>query len=332
MRFEVSESEAGRRLDRVLKKLLREASLSFVYRVIRKDVKVNGRRVKGESLLELGDVVEIFLPDEQIKELRRNRPANAPAVLKQFGVVFEDENVLAVSKPFGLLTHGDGIERKNTLANQVAAYLAGNKEMEPGGLEIFIPAPANRLDRNTTGLILFGKTLPAARNLAEMLKGGEEGSGYVEKTYLTVVKGELKKPLTLRARMIRDSETNKTEVLPELSAEGRLMATEARPLAAGRGYTLTEARLLTGRTHQIRAQLAEAGYPVIGDRKYGDAATNRKMLREYGLKAQLLHAYRLTVNEGFGSLEYLKGTVFRAEPPVRFAEIAEELGCNMRMK
>ena len=332
MRFEAGENEAGRRLDRILKKLLSEASLSFIYRVIRKDVKVNGKRVSGEKLLEPGDVVEIFLTDEKIEELRQRRSAKAPTAKIQFSVVYEDDNVLVVSKPFGLLTHGDDVERKNTLANQVAAYLSGTETWVPGGANVFVPAPANRLDRNTTGLVLFGKTLPAARDLAYMLQGGEKGSAYVEKAYLTVVKGVFASPLTLRARMVRDIETNMTKVLSEDSGEGRMMATEAIPLKAGKEFTLVEAKLMTGRTHQIRAQLAAAGFPVIGDRKYGDAAVNRRMSGLYGLTTQLLHAYRLAIFEGYRSLEYLKGRIFLAEPPVRFVKIAEELGCDMKMK
>jgi len=332
VRFEVSESEAGRRLDRVLKKILRDASLSFVYRVIRKDVKINGKRVSGETLLKLGDNVEIFLPDEQIKELGKSRTGKLPAAKKQFAVVYEDENVLVVNKPFGLLTHGDEIERKNTLTNQVVAYLAGSGAWTPGGTDTFTPAPANRLDRNTTGLVLFGKTLPAARDLAVMMRGGEEEKAYVEKAYLTIVKGTLKEPVKLAARMVRDGGTNMTKVLPEASGEGRAMVTEALPLSKGKGYTLVEARLVTGRTHQIRAQLAGAGFPVIGDRKYGDGDANRMAAQKYGLKAQLLHAYRLTVFKGYNNLEYLKGKVFRAEPPGRLKEIAEDLGCDMKMK
>lgn len=332
MRFEAGDNEAGRRLDRVLKKTFGEAPLSFIYKMIRKDVKVNGKRVSGETLLKPGDNVEVFLPDEQIEELRRKHSTKAPGVKKQFGVVFEDEALLVVNKPFGLLTHGDDIEKKNTLANQVVAYLSDTGSYVPGGTKIFSPSPANRLDRNTTGLVLFGKTMPAARDLARMLQGSESGGAHVEKAYLTIVKGTLTKPLTLKARMERDGKTNITKILSGNSGEGRVMVTEVRPLAVGKEYTLVEALLLTGRTHQIRAQLAAAGFPVIGDRKYGDADANRQAARKYGLAAQLLHAYRLTVSEGFGSLLYLKGKNFRAEPPARFAEIAEGLGCNMKTK
>ena len=330
MRFEAGENEAGRRLDRVIKKIVREAPLSFVYRVVRRDVKVNGRRVPGETLLAAGDVVEIFLPDEQLEALGGKQ--RVLAVGKQFRVVFEDGNILVADKPFGLLTHGDETEKKNTLTNQVIAYLAEKGAYVPGGARTFTPAPANRLDRNTTGLVMFGKNLPAARDLALMLRGGLDRDAYTEKVYMAVVKGEMKKPLTLRSRMARDRETNTTQVLPEASGEGRSMVTEARPVASGKGFTLVEARLLTGRTHQIRAQLAEAGFPVIGDRKYGDAGANRLALQEYGLSAQLLHAWQLKAVKGAGSLEYLTGGIFQAEPPERFVEIAEDLGCVMKMK
>ena len=126
--------------------------------------------------------------------------------------------------------------------------------------------------------------------------------------------------------MVRDGERNVTRALPEATDEGYEMVTKAKPLAEGKGFTLVEALLLTGRTHQIRVQLAEAGYPIIGDRKYGDSAINRRLSREYGLKAQLLHAHSLKILEGEGGLGYLKGKTFRAKPPLRFTKIAEGLG------
>jgi len=304
--------------------------------MIRKDVRVNGKRVTGEVLLECGDAVEILLPDEQIAELGGSggarRGAETKKAKKQFGVVFEDESILVVNKPFGLLTHGDAVEKKNTLVNQVLDWLAEKGAWTMSGTKTFIPAPANRLDRNTTGLVLFGKTLPAMRDLALMMRGGEDGSAYVEKAYLTVVKGKVAAPMTLRSHMVREEGRNITKTLPDGAEKSRAMVTEVRPLSEGRGYTLVEAKLLTGRTHQIRVQLAEAGFPVIGDRKYGESETNRMASQKYGLTAQLLHAYRLTVLDGAESLEYLKGKTFRAKPPARFSEIAEDLGCDMKMK
>jgi 23S rRNA pseudouridine955/2504/2580 synthase len=179
---------------------------------------------------------------------------------------------------------------------------------------------------------LFGKTLPATKALAVMLKGSEDSNMKTEKTYLTIVKGELKKKITLQARMVRDENKNVTKIIQDETEKGRVMITEIVPLLSGKGYTLIEAMLQTGRTHQIRVQLADAGHPVIGDRKYGDAGVNHSVSEKYGLQAQLLHAYRLRVLSGNGCLEYLKGKTFRAEPPVRFAEIAEDLGCNLKKK
>ena len=331
MRFEAGENEAGRRLDRVLKKILKDAPLSYIYKVIRKNVRVNNRRVPPETLLSPGDTIEIFLPDSS---LRGGRPLpdeaihRPPSAKQSLHIIYEDANILIVNKPYGLLTHGDSVEKKHTLTSQVLSYIAEKTPYTPGAQKTFTPAPANRLDRNTTGLVLFGKTFPAARDLALMMKGSDEGNDCVEKAYWCVVVGKFKEPMMLRARMTRDPDKNITKVLTDAEGDGRMMVTEAIPLVAGKGYTLVEARLLTGRTHQIRAQLAAAGFPIIGDRKYGDTAVNRTVTKKYGLQAQLLHAYRLTITNGVGSLEYLKGRTFKAKAPQSFMEIAEDLGCT----
>jgi len=323
IRIEIGENDAGRRLDRFLKRYLRSAPLSLVYRLIRKDVKVNGRRAGAETLLAPGDFIEIFLTEPQLRELAPPR-AGAKS-RRQFGIVYEDAQILAANKPYGLLTHGDGVEQKNTLANQIRDYFVENGVYNPYRDFSFSPAPANRLDRNTTGLVVFGKTLPALQALTAMFRSGQE-SPCVEKIYLAVVSGEIRAPLRLRGRMDRDGQTNTTVVRSAGSQDGSAMATDIRPLKTGGGYTLVEALLLTGRTHQIRAQLAAAGYPVIGDRKYGDPAKNRELMKRFALAAQLLHAYRLTIRRGIEPLGPLSGKTFTAPPPARFSEIAAALG------
>jgi 23S rRNA pseudouridine955/2504/2580 synthase len=342
LRLEAGVNEDGRRLDRFLKKYLPGAPLAFVYRTLRKDVKVNGKRAAQDTLLKEGDVIEIFLPEAQLSEFG-NQPKPLHKAKRQFGIVYEDEQVLFVNKPFGLLTHGDEHEKKNTLANQVASYLAeqGTWRPEPGNT--FSPAPANRLDRNTTGLVAFGKTLPALRDLAAMMRGKAEmqepQEAPIEKYYLTIVRGRLASALILTGQMVRDRERNVSRVLSMGIIEGngqpeavQVARMEATPIRQGMGYTLVEARLITGRTHQIRTQLAAAGYPVLGDRKYGDAHANAEMEREFGITTQLLHAHRLWIRDGAGSLAYLTGKEMIAEPPERFRLVAEGLGCYTKTK
>ncbi|MDR1271933.1 MAG: RluA family pseudouridine synthase [Clostridiales Family XIII bacterium] len=327
--IEITEFEEGRRLDRLLKKYLPGAPLSLIYRLIRKDVKVNGRRASQNVLLCLGDVVEIALPESALGELSARKAGNGRAK-RQFKVVYEDEAVLAVSKPFGLLTHGDDREKKDTLANQVTDYLIASGGFDPRRNPTFSPAPANRLDRNTTGLVLFGKTLPALQALAALVRGG--GDVRVGKYYLAVTKGEIRTSLSFSDNMVRIEEEGKTVTLPDGAEDGRLMKTEIRPVSAGKGYSLVEARLITGRTHQIRVQLAAAGYPIAGDRKYGDPQLNARLLKQLGLKAQMLHSWRLEFPELEGALNGVSGKTLTAAPPKEFEETAARLGLKIADK
>ncbi|MDR1953556.1 MAG: RluA family pseudouridine synthase [Clostridiales Family XIII bacterium] len=318
-KIEITENEGNQRLDRFLRKYLPGVPLSLIYRLVRKDVKVNGRRAAADYMLCVGDEVDIFLDDARIQAARRER--EKPKARRQFRIVFEDENVLIVEKPFGLLTHGDSKEKKNTLANQVIGYLAENGAYDPAAAKTFVPAPVNRLDRNTTGLVAFGKNAGAVRDFNAMLRTG----GDVDKYYLTIVKGKLTKELILRDRMVKDRDNNRVAVLPADGAEGKLMETVAVPVESLGAYTLVEVRLLTGRTHQIRAHMAEAGHPVIGDAKYGDRNVNRYTEKAFGLTTQFLHAYRMRINRGEGSLAYLQGAVFESGLPENLKRIKEGL-------
>lgn len=211
----IAANDANQRLDRFLKKYLHAAPLSLVYRIIRKDVKVNGRREKEDYMLREGDLLQVYLPDAEMSALApRKRRASAK---KQFSLIFEDEDIIIVNKPFGLLVHGDASEKKNTLTNQVTDYLIETGAYIPRLEKTFVPSPVHRLDRNTTGLVVFGKNAAALRALSLMFR--EEG--YIRRFYHTIVYGKLSEDLHLKNKLVKEPGKNLSRVLPLESSEGR---------------------------------------------------------------------------------------------------------------
>lgn len=319
IKLTITENEDNQRLDRFLKKYLKSAPLSHIYKLIRKDVKVNGKRASIESILQLGDEISIYISDEVVSAYRERK--SMAKTKKQFNIAYEDENILIVEKPFGLLTHGDQTEKKNHLANQVAGYLADKGEYNPSIERTFMPSPVNRLDRNTTGLVIFGKNNKTLQSLNKMIREKD----YISKFYLTIVSGQLKKELQLKDKMEKDRTNNTVSVSSLDASDGKVMETIARPLKTAKGFTLVEVELVTGRTHQIRAHLASAGYPVIGDAKYGNQSINQKISKQFGLNTQFLHAYRLKFENGIEPIEYLKGKEVISQLPLNLQQIKESL-------
>ena len=351
--LEIKQNDKDQRLDRFLKKYFDKAPLSMIYKMIRKDVKINGKRGKEATLLAEGDVLQIYITEEQAHQFHsEKKQINA---VRQFTVAYEDEDMLIVSKPFGLLTHGDRREKKNTLANQVAGYLQGKGEYDPAKEQTFRPSPVNRLDRNTTGLVIFGKNAEALRRLSEEIKTREG----IAKYYLTIVKGRLEEEMVIEESLAKDESRNTVRIVKEEGEAadqdsqghqpGKRSITIVRPLAwsdqrfgsdhpfrsnqrfrpgqhfgSDHPFTLVEAELVTGRTHQIRAHLAGTGHPIIGDSKYGDPATNRRMKEKYGLSTQLLHAARLEFTA--------KGDIMKVTAPLpeTFKRIKKDLFGDVR--
>lgn len=319
VKLTISKNDGQQRLDRFLKKYLQNAPLSYIYRLIRKDVKVNGKRAPIDAMLAEGDEITLYIREEQIARLRRAR--KLPAAKRQFGIAYEDSNLIAAEKPFGLLTHGDSREKKNTLANQICGYLGQKGEYDPAEEKVFVPSPANRLDRNTTGLVLFGKNRQTLQALNQMIRQ----RGFVRKFYLTITAGEMKTPMVLTDRMEKERESNRVKVLPKDAERGKLMETAVRPLKVEKGFTLAEVELITGRTHQIRAHLGKAGFPIIGDAKYGEPGVNRRIKQRFELTTQLLHAYQIRFERTEPALDYLAGRTLTAALPPYFERIKKEL-------
>ncbi len=339
IKLEISGNEGNQRLDKFLRKYLANAPLSYIFKAVRKDVRVNGKRKKNDYMLAEGDVLCLYISDEDHEKFRKKTVKRRAK--KQFSVVYEDDHIMIVSKPSGLLTHGDKKEKKNHLTNQVIDYLIGKGEYNPQVEKTFVPAPVNRLDRNTSGLVIFCKDYRSLQAFNRMIRE----RGMIRKFYRTAVIGELAGPLELSGRMVRDELRNITSVTDE-DGEGRLMMTKVIPLKTvypnkpgpgkrknrSGGYagfpdalTLAEVEIETGRTHQIRAQLAAAGCPIVGDMKYGERDVNRKFEEEYGLKGQFLHAERLEFSGLPEDFEYLNGTKITAPLPKVMAAIQKDL-------
>jgi 23S rRNA pseudouridine955/2504/2580 synthase len=310
IRIKITENEKEQRLDRFLRKYYRNAPLSYIYKLLRTGVKVNGRRVPENTKLAEGDELIIDIESEEEKSyLARKKPLNAN---KDFTVAYEDENILVVEKPFGLLTHGDSNQRKETLANQVIGYLIETGSYIPRNERTFVPSPVNRLDRNTTGLVIFGKNADALRSLSQMLRD-KDG---IRRYYLALVHGELKEAMFLRGTMEKDESTNLVRIKGAQEESGKIMETRVVPLGSARGITLVEVEILTGRSHQIRVQLAEAGFPIVGDPKYGSWKADARIKGGLSFKAQCLHAGRIVFENCSPSLGYLKGRELHSKPPI----------------
>lgn len=290
----VTPSEGGKRLHRYMRSLMPNYPLGQIYKMIDQGkVRVNGKRKKQNYELAPGDELTIWMEEEAFKAASAGSAEKKPkfaGVPAQLDIVFEDAELLVANKPAGLLTHPDRSEQKDTLITRVHAYLYRRGELDS---RLFLPATANRLDRNTSGLVLVGKTAGMLHRLNVWIRSRE-----LSKYYLTVVEGVLKEGGTVSADLVRDESRNRTFVVGDGRGRGEATPSESmaattryRPLQAGPRHTLVEVELISGRTHQIRTHMQSIGHPLLGDLKYGG--------KPFGdVRHQLLHAWKIELPDG----------------------------------
>ena len=311
--IQIRKNDAGQRLDRFVGKAVPLLPESLLQKYIRlKRIKRNGKGAKRDVRLVEGDVLQLYINDEFFE-----RPTEQNAWLKiatpRLDIVYEDENILLADKKPGVLCHSAGEWSWDTLISNIQAYLRQNGQWDPKAENAFTPALCNRIDRNTGGIVIAAKNAEALRILNEKIRDRE-----IEKFYLCAVSGR-PRPASGRLEnyLFKDAKKNQVFIKDKPEPGCKTAVTEYRVLCSKGQLSLVECRLLTGRTHQIRAQMAHAGWPLLGDGKYGRERFNK----DFGENGQALYSYRLRFEfpTDAGALEYLRGKEFRVER-VDFAE------------
>ncbi len=300
--FIIKKEEEGQTLEKFVKKALSEAPLSFIYKLFRKkDVKVNGHWQDKKYLISSGQEISIYITDSQLEEFKRQVESKQVEDISNW-IIYEDENILLVNKPRGVLVQKNSEDSK-ALDEIVISYLINKGEYDPNKNLGYKPAPAHRLDRNTAGIVVFGKNIATLRYLSEALND----KSVISKRYLALVKGEISKDGEINAPLLKNSKSQRVSV----SNEGKPSITRYKVVETFKGYTLLEVELLTGRTHQIRVHMAYINHPVVGDSKYGDYELNKLLESKYGFKNQFLEAYQLDFHKLNNPLKYLSGRSFK---------------------
>ena len=314
----VHKNDENQRLDKYLKKYLKEAPGSFIYKMLRKkNIVLNGKKADGTEKLTAGDEIKLFFAEETLEkftgEAAKIKLEKFP-VKKDLEILFEDEDLLMLNKPAGELSQK--AEAKDVSMNEYAlGYLQETGAITEESLKVFKPSVCNRLDRNTSGILIVAKTYQAAREFGDALQ-----KRTVRKFYRCIVKGEVKKAETIDGYLWKDEKTNKVQVFKEKREGASEIHTAYRPIKCENGLTLLEVHLITGRTHQIRAHLSSIGHSILGDPKYGD----KKLSEKWKVKYQLLHACRLELDGLTGEFAKYNGKIITAKVPKTFEKIITE--------
>lgn len=306
-KFIIGENDAGQRVDKFLTKACPAMPKSALYKGIRtKNIKLNRKRCEIGTKLNTGDILEVYLPDDMLKAPDENTFRNIPPEIE---IVYEDDNIIIINKPQGMVVHEDNDNTADTLANRLKSYLYHKGVYDPDNENSFAPALCNRIDRNTAGLVIAAKTAAALREMNLCIKERR-----VQKYYLCAAVGQMpKKSDVLTAYHLKEAD-NSTVRISDKPKEGYKEIKTGYRVIEDRGeYSVLEVRLYTGRTHQIRAHMAHIGHPLIGDGKYG----SNKVNKQYNCGRQVLCAYKLIFEFDESSvLAYLNGKEFRLDTDI----------------
>ncbi len=304
--FVIGPNDAGQRLDRFLAKAVPLLPASLAQKYIRiKRIKLGSARVERDTRLKTGDVLQLYINDEFFEKPREDN-AYLTVATPKLNIVYEDENILLADKRPGMAVHPhDGAEYGRTLIDHIQAYLYQKREWSPRGENAFAPALCNRIDRNTGGIVIAAKNAETLRILNQKIKDRE-----MDKRYLAIVEG-VPKPAkgSLKGYLFKDEKKKRVFVTDFPKPGAKTCQTNYETLQSKNGLSLVECELITGRTHQIRAQFAHAGHPLLGDGKYG------KLPKNAGRNYQALYSYKLTFKftTDAGILEYLNGKSFQVQ-------------------
>ncbi|WP_311492808.1 RluA family pseudouridine synthase [uncultured Anaerococcus sp.] len=295
----ISKNQGNQRFDRFLRKYFENAPLSVISKNIRKkNFKINDKRAKNNDFINEGDVVKMYISDENYKKWLTKTDFKPRDF--NLDIVYEDDNIIIMDKAYGVLTHAAcKDDYGNNLVDNMLSYLYRTKSFDMSD-KTFKPAVVNRLDRNTAGLVIGAKNSEALRILNESIRENK-----IDKYYLTIVYGEVKKDFKIDSSISKNENRNKVNK----DDDGKNILTYFRVLETDGRYSFLECKLITGRTHQIRFSLKENGTPILGDRKYGNKSINEKINNDFGINNQILLSYKLVFPKIAG-LEYLYGKEF----------------------
>ncbi len=330
----INKNDSGQRVDKFIKRYLPNATTSFIYKMIRKkNITLNSKKLLGNEILLENDCIQFYFSEETFKKFHNANKEESHDSIQEYKeayntligieIIYENEEILLLNKPSGILTQKSSASDLS-LNEWLIGYLLHQNKITKESLSMFKPSVCNRLDRNTSGIVICGKTLYGTQCMSDLIK-----SRKIKKYYRLFVVGQLKGTGTLTGYLSKNTDTNTVKIYDAILSNDNAnnyakIMTKYNSLYSNTKYTYLEVELITGKTHQIRAHFSKIGHPILGDYKYGDTSINKQIL-PLGIKDQMLHAYRLVFPEMDERLSDLSLKEFACKEPETFLKIKENL-------